>query len=231
MDCKQVLVLKLFFAKPEFYIGDFIKGTLLLESERPSILEKIVFEINKVENWGFEGSQPVSHSEIICSFDLDLNNGKTLTKIQNCYIMPGGKNKIPFNFKINKQLLPSFEYPLQDKFAFLRYHFNIKIYSSSFIKLVWNHYLNLLSRPVINLQKELLTKTIEKNVKKWNLISAGSSKLTVTIPENNYKINSGIKVTIVVDNTLGKEQAKEVKIKFLRIIFLVIVRLFNILYL
>ena len=59
---------------------------------------------------------------------------------------------------------------------------------------------------------------IEKNVKKWNLISAGSSKLTVTIPENNYKINSGIKVTIVVDNTLGKEQAKEVKIKFLRII-------------
>ena len=218
MDCKQVLVLKLFFAKPEFYTGDFIKGTLLLESERPSILEKIVFEINKVENWGFEGCQPVSYSEIICSFDLDLNNGKTLTKIQNCYIMPGGKNKIPFNFKINKQLLPSFEYPLQDKFAFLRYHFNIKIYSSSFIKLVWNHYLNLLSRPVINLQKELLTKTIEKNVKKWNLISAGSSKLTVTIPENNYKINSGIKVTIVVDNTLGKEQAKEVKIKFLRII-------------
>ena len=218
MDCKQVLNLRLYFAKPQFYIGDFIKGTLLLESQRPSIIEKIVFEILAVENWSIEGNPPASWSEIICSFNLDLNNGKTLQKIQGCYMMPGGKNKIPFNFKINRQLFPSFEFPLQDRFSFLRYHFNVKIYSSSFVKLVWNHYLCLLSRPIINPQKELLTQTIQKNIKKWGLVGIGATKLTVSIPENNYKANTEIKVTIVVDNTQGKEQAKEAKVKLNRII-------------
>ena len=218
MDCKQVLVLKLFFAKPEFYTGDFIKGTLLLESQRPSIIEKIIFELLCIENWTFEKNNPVAWSEVICSFNLDLNNGKSLTKIQDCYMMPGGKNKIPFNFKINKQLLPSFEFPLQDKFCFLRYHFNVKIYSSSFIKLIWNHYLCLLSRPNINLQKQVLTQTIQKSLKKWGLVGIGATKLVVSIPQNDYKVNSEIKVTVVVDNTQGKEQAKEAKVKLSRII-------------
>ena len=218
MDCKQILDLKLYFAKPQFYIGDFIKGTLLLESQRPSIIEKIIFEIVAVENWTLEGTSPSTWSETICSFDLDLNNGKSLQKIQGCYMMPGGKNKIPFNFKINRQLFPSFEFPLQDKFSYLRYHFNIKIYSSSFVKLVWNHYLCLLSRPIINLQKEILTQTIQKNIKKWGLVGIGATKLTVSIPENNYKVNTEIKVTIVVDNTQGKEEAKEAKVKLIRTI-------------
>ena len=218
MDCKQILDLKLYFAKPQFYIGDFIKGTLLLESQRPSIIEKIIFEILAVENWTLEGTPPSTWSETICSFNLDLNNGKSLQKIQGCYMMPGGKNKIPFNFKINRQLFPSFEFPLQDKFSYLRYHFNIKIYSSSFVKLVWNHYLCLLSRPIINLQKEILTQTIQKNIKKWGLVGIGATKLTVSIPENNYKVNTEIKVTIVVDNTQGKEVAKEAKVKLIRTI-------------
>ena len=218
MDCKQILDLKLYFAKPQFYIGDFIKGTLLLESQRPSIIEKIIFEIVAVENWTLEGTSPSTWSETICSFDLDLNNGKSLQKIQGCYMMPGGKNKIPFNFKINRQLFPSFEFPLQDKFSYLRYHFNIKIYSSSFVKLVWNHYLCLLSRPIINLQKAILTQTIQKNIKKWGLVGIGATKLTVSIPENNYKVNTEIKVTIVVDNTQGKEEAKEAKVKLIRTI-------------
>ena len=218
MDCKQILDLKLYFAKPQFYIGDFIKGTLLLESQRPSIIEKIIFEIIAVENWTLEGTSPSTWSETICSFNLDLNNGKSLQKIQGCYMMPGGKNKIPFNFKINRQLFPSFEFPLQDKFSYLRYHFNIKIYSSSFVKLVWNHYLCLLSRPIINLQKAILTQTIQKNIKKWGLVGIGATKLTVSIPENNYKVNTEIKVTIVVDNTQGKEEAKEAKVKLIRTI-------------
>jgi len=218
MDCKQIIDLKLYFAKPQFYIGDFIKGTLLLESQRPSIIEKIIFEILAVENWTVEGTPPSTWSETICSFNLDLNNGKSLQKIQGCYMMPGGKNKIPFNFKINRQLFPSFEFPLQDKFSYLRYHFNIKIYSSSFVKLVWNHYLCLLSRPIINLQKAILTQTIQKNIKKWGLVGIGATKLTVSIPENNYKVNTEIKVTIVVDNTQGKEEAKEAKVKLIRTI-------------
>jgi len=218
MDCKQVLNLRLYFAKPKFFIGDFIKGTLLLESQRPSIIEKIIIEVLCVENWTFQNNNPVAWSEVICSFNLDLNNGKSLTKIQDCYMMPGGQNKIPFNFKINKQLLPSFEFPLLDKFSFLRYHFNVKIYSSSFIKLIWNHYLCLLARPIINLQKQVLTQTIQKSLKKWGLVGIGTTKLTVSIPQNDYKVNSEIQLTVVVDNKQGKEAAKEAKVKLSRII-------------
>ena len=217
MDCKQNLNLKLLFSKPAFFVGEFIKGTLLLETEKPSIIEKIVFEINMVQEWKIEPNPPRNFVQNMCLFNLDLDNGKTLQKMQNSYIMPGGKNSIPFNFKLIKEAFPCFEYPLFDKYGFLRYHFNVKIFSCHFYKLIWNHYLCLLARPVININNQL-TQTIGKNVKKLFLMDLGSALLTVTIPENNYKITSQIIVKIIVDNINGKEPTKETKVKFVRII-------------
>ena len=82
MDCKQTLDLKLYFKKPEFFVDDYINGTLLLESERPSIVEKIVFEINMLQEYKIEGNAPVKYTENICTFDLDLNKGKLYLKFR-----------------------------------------------------------------------------------------------------------------------------------------------------
>ena len=175
MDCKQTLDLKLYFKKPEFFVDDFINGTLLLESERPSIVEKIVFEVNMLQEYKIEGNAPAKYTENICTFDLDLSKGKSLSEIQNCYVMPGGKNMIPFNFKFSNELLPCFEFPLSDKYAFLRYQFNVKVYSSSFNKLLWNHFLFLKARPVANVNKDSLSKTIDRNIKKMGLFASGTT--------------------------------------------------------
>ena len=218
MDCKQTLDLKLYFKKPEFFVDDYINGTLLLESERPSIVEKIVFEINMLQEYKIEGNAPVKYTENICTFDLDLNKGKTLSQIQNCYVMPGGKNMIPFNFKFSNELLPCFEFPLSDKYAFLRYQFNVKVYSSSFDKLLWNHFLFLKARPVANVNKDSLSKTIDRNIKKMGLFASGTTVMTVTIPENNFKVDGTLNVSVNIDNTYGKEPTKEAKVKYTRII-------------
>ena len=218
MDCKQNLNLKLLFAKPAFFVGEFIKGTLLLETEKPSIIEKIIIEINMVQEWKIEANPPMKFVQNMCLFYLDLDSCKTLQKMQNSYIMPGGKNSIPFNFKLVKEAFPCFEYPLVDKYGFLRYHFNVKIFSCHFNKLIWNHYLCLLSRPIININNQLLTQTIGKNIKKLGLMDMGSALLTVTIPDNNFKISSQINVKIIVDNINGKEPTKETKVKFIRIV-------------
>ena len=218
MDCKQALDLKLYFKKQEFFVDDIINGTLLLESERPSIVEKIVFEINMLQEYKIEGNAPAKYTENICTFDLDLNKGKTLSPIQNCYVMPGGKNMIPFNFKFSNELLPCFEFPLSDKHAFLRYQFKVKVYSSSFDKLLWNHFLFLKARPVANVNNESLSKTIDRNIKKMGLIAKGTTVMKVTIPENNFKVDGTLKVNINIDNQYGKEPTKEAKVKYTRII-------------
>ena len=67
--------------------------------------------------------------------------------------MPGGENNIPINLKINKDLAPSFEYPLREKFAYIRYSFNIRIFSTSFENTFFNFDLALFSRPSIDNKK------------------------------------------------------------------------------
>ena len=218
MDCKQKLELKLYFMKPEFFIDEFISGNLYLKSTRPSIIEKIVFEINVVEEWNLDGKSPTKFVQNVCSFNLKLEKCTTMSKIEDCYVMASGKNVIPFNFKFKNEVLPSFEFPLGDKYAYIRYLLKVNIYSSSFHKLVWNHYIFFKSRPFINLNEELLCKTIDKNIKKWNLIGKGTTVMRVDIPENNFKINSILKIKVSVDNIYGKEPTKEVKVKFRRIV-------------
>ena len=218
MDCKQKLDLKLYFMKPEFFIDEFISGNLLLRSARPSIIEKIIFEINVVQEWNIDGKSPTKFIQNICRFNLKLEKSETMSKIEDCYVMPSGNNIIPFNFKFKNDILPSFEFPLGDKHAYIRYLLKINIYSSSFHKLVWNHYIFFKSRPFINLNEQLLYKTIDKTIKKWNLIGKGTTVMRVDIPENNFKVDSTLKVKVSVDNIYGKEPTKEVKIKFKRII-------------
>ena len=51
MELRQYLNLTLLFDKPTFLIGEYIKGTLILETAKPSLIEKIILEVNMVEEW------------------------------------------------------------------------------------------------------------------------------------------------------------------------------------
>ena len=219
MTQKQNLEVKLEFEKDFFYIGEPIKGNLLLISERPSIIEKIVAEIRIVQSWKINNDNPLILYGQVGDYELDLNHAPTLNKIQECYVMPGGENNIPMNLKIDKDLAPSFEYPVGEKFAHIRYSFNIRIFSTSFENTFFNFDLALFSRPSIDNKKKLLNKSVTKTLKKWGMFNIGTTILTCSIPENNYKYDdNSCKVIIHIDNTNGRAATKEAKIKFIRTI-------------
>ena len=218
-DLKQNLQIKLFFEKKFFYIGDPIEGKLILISERPSIIEKITFEISCIQSWKYNSKSPFILKEKIETIELDLSHASSLNPIQGWYVMPGGEHIIPFKFKISNNINPCFEYPAGDIYAYLRYSFDVQIYSTSFNNTFSSFNLALYSRPSIDNKNKLLSKSITKTLKKWGLIGIGTTVLTVSIPDNNLKYDdSSFKTIIYIDNINGKETTKEIKVKFTRII-------------
>ena len=217
-DLQQNLQLKLVFDKKFFYIGEPIGGKLILISEKPSIIEKIVVEICCFKSWKFNSKNSLLSNEIIEKIQLDLSHAPSLSQIQGCYVMPGGENIIPFKFKISDNIHPCFEYPLGEIYAFLRYSFDIQVYSTSFRNTNFRFCLPLNSRPSIDKNK-LLSKSVTKNLKKWGLIGIGTTILTVSIPDDNFKYDdSTLKAVVYVDNTGGKATTNEIKAKLTRFI-------------
>ena len=218
-ELKQNLQINLRFIKKFFYIGEPIEGHLTLISERPSIIEKILVEIHCFQSWKFNSKQSLSIKEKIETIELDLSHAPSLSQVQGCYVMPGGENIIPFKLKITDNIHPCFEYPLGEIYAFLRYSFDIQIYSTSFKNTNFRFCLPIYSRPSIDNKNKLLNKSVTKTLKKWGLIGIGTTILTVSIPDDNFKYNdSSLKAVIYVDNTGGKATTNEIKVKLTRLI-------------
>lgn len=216
MDKKQNLEVKINYDKPAFYVGELITGNLVLNSEKSSIIEKIVAEIYLIQKWIIDDNS-ILLKKSIGNTEFDLS--ASLSKVEGCYVMKGGSNKIPFKIKINDFLDPCFEYPLKDKYAFLRYKLDIMIYSMSFKNTSFNFSLRLLSRPNIDYKKKFLTKSVSNPLKKWGLFGIGTPSLTVSIPDNNVKYDdNNFKIIINIDNRNGKESTKELKVKLMRTI-------------
>ena len=220
MEGKQKLDLKILLDKPSFYIDEIITGNLIFQTERSSIIEKIVIEIIFFQKFNTPVNPqnlPIICFEKLCCFELVLE--PFLSKVEGCYILKGGNTKIPFKIDLKRDLYPCFEFPLKDKYAFLRYKMDINIFSMSFNKTQFSHYIRLLSRPIINDKNKCLNKSISKNLKKWNIINIGTTTLTVSIPDNNCKYDdTNFKVIVFIDNLNGKESTKEIKVKLMRTI-------------
>ena len=218
-NLKQNLQINLRFIKKFFYIGEPIEGHLTLISERPSIIEKILVEIHCFQSWKFNSKQSLSIKDKIETIELDLSHAPSLSQVQGCYVMPGGENIIPFKLKISENICPCFEYPLGDIYGYLRYSFDIQIYSTSFNNTFSRFCLPLYSRPSIDNKNKLLSKSTTKTLKKWGLFGIGTTILTVSIPDNNFKYNdNNFKAIIYVDNSNGRANTHEIKVKLIRLI-------------
>ena len=221
MEGKQNLDIKLNFDKPTFYIGELLTGHIILYTEKSSVIEKILVTITLTENWDVNNKsfKPVYNSRIIGSLELDLNILPNISKVDGCYIIPGGVNKLPFKIRMLDDLYPCFEYPFKNIFASLRYRFNIKVFSMSFKNVFFMFNLQLFSRPNIDYKKKCLNKSITKTLKKWKLFDIGTTTLTVSIPDNNFKFDdTNFKIICHIDNSNGKETTKGIKLSLMRVI-------------
>ena len=212
--------IKLYFNKKCFYVGEFIKGNIEVNLDSIGVLNGILIEIYSNETWKIKDYKEIktklvksmNDRQLIVKYELDLSKFD-FEKIDNSFILPQGKNIIPFNFRFSEENTPVFEYPTNDKRGSARYDFCVTM-QSPYIKGNVSAFLCLISRPIMD--SENLTKSITQQVYKWNLIGRGETLLEVKLPDNNFKYDSLSKVIILIDNTNGKTAVKEYKIMLIR---------------
>ena len=217
---KQNANIKVHFVKNYFYVGEFIKGNIEIYLNSTAIISGILIEIYLSENWKVkdgssdQGSKTMTNGKTVLTYNLDLKRMNKFKMVDNDILLPSGINLIPFNFRFSEELNPSFEYPLPNKRAYLRYNFNVKV-NSPYIIGNSSYIICFISRPVIESEK-LLTKSINQHVRKWKIFDKGDTVLKISIPENNYKYDSNCIVTIHIDNTKGKASTKVYKMMLMR---------------
>ena len=219
MELRQNLECKVQFDKPYFFSGECIQGFIILQTERTALIGRLFISIDSIQKWEIFGQLPLVNTSRICNIELDLGKTLPLSDIEGNYLLKRGVTKIPFKLKILNELDPCFEYPLKDKYGFLRYNFTITIYSISFKQTYFNCNLRLFSRPNIDNKKKCLNKSVSKTLKKWGIFNIGTTNLTVSIPDNNFKYDdTNFKIAIFIDNIHGKETIREVRLKLTRLI-------------
>lgn len=216
---QQTANIKVYFDKPMFYIGEFIRGNIEINVTSTIIVQSLLIQIKIIENWKVkEGSNEkmvkMFKEKDIINYNLDLKKLKKFQIVDNEIILPSGISFIPFNFRFSEENIPSFEYPLPNKIASIRYKFIVNVNSPN-LKGNSSYFICFISRPIID-SKKILTKSINQHIKKWKIFDRGDTVLKVSIPDNNYLYNSNCTVSIEIDNNKGKAFTKFYKIMLIR---------------
>ena len=215
---QQNLTLKVYFDKSYFFVGEYIKGNIEINLNSDTEISGITIQIIPEEYWkvkdGSEYKSNLVNNNNIVKYNLDLKTFKQYNYNNGKILLTSGISFIPFNFRFSENNFPSFEYPKPEFRAYIRYNFNVTIYSNFKIR-NGSYYLCLKSRPYIGAEK-ILTKSINQPIKKWKIFNKGDTILKISIPEDNFKYDSICKLTIEIDNTKGKESTKESKIMLIR---------------
>ena len=208
------------FEKSCFYVGEFIKGNIEINTSSSAIIKDITIEIFLTEEWKLkEGDKTKTFSDKkrVVLYNLNIKSLKVFKIVdEDNLILPIGLTFIPFNFHFSEQNIPCFEFPCPDKRASIRYSF-IATIDSTFTNGSAIVPICLLSRPIIETEKKL-SASIKQTIKKWKLFGEGDTELKVSFPENNYKYDSICKLKIEIDNTKGKIATKEYKVTLIRTI-------------
>ena len=203
--------------KPYYFKGDNIEGKIIITCFSKIILNEITLSLYSIENWIIQETSTIKYGEkntqIISKFDLEINallNNKKYTQI-----LPPGTHIFPFIIELPNYLQPSFEYPIPNRSAYLRYVLESEIISND-IKLKYNKY--ILVKGGYKLLKSPKIFNSISNVHRWGIFDVGSTILKVSYKKNNYKIDELVPLNIEIDNTRGKLKVKECKIRILRTI-------------
>ena len=215
---KPVVNITIHYNKSCFFLGEFIKGHIEINTSISALITDIEIEIFLKEYWKIQYNNIIDNfTNRVVDYKLNLNKINKLRKIdEQQMLLPAGKTLIPFNFRFSEENIPCFEYPLPQNRAYIRYNFVVNLISHNIIGTATAP-LCLLSRPIINSEKKL-TMSIKQTVKKWMLFREGDTILNVNVPENNFKYDSFCQLNIEIDNTKGKISTKELKITLIRTI-------------
>ena len=200
--------------KPDYFKGDYVEGSIILNSPGSVVLNDIHLNLFLSENWNYiENNQPQSELNNQMLLTIKIGIQKILKINSDLINLNPGAFNFPFKFKLPDYLQPSFEYPKDNQRGFLRYVLQAKIISN-FVRGETSVLIFIKSRPIILNCPLSFSSAI--NVHKWGMFDEGSTILKVSYLTSNYQIRSQIPFTVEINNTRGKLQVKSVIAKIIR---------------
>ena len=201
----------------EFYFkGETVVGNVILDVLFNITLSEITISFYMNENWLIQETSTVKYGEknnqLLSKFDLGIN--KILNNNNEIKTLSPGRYVFPFKIELPSYLQPSFEYPIPNREAYLRYSLESEIISKD-IKL--NSKLNILIKSnikILNNQSKIYSSVA--NVHKWGMFDGGTTVLKVSMNKNNYKIDELAQLNIEIDNNRGKLKVQKCKIRAIR---------------
>ena len=209
-------MLRIELEKILFFNGEPVGGQVILTCSNDIILNDILMNLNIIENWSVDKGSNEKDSELktqtLVTFKLSI--GKLLNITTQLISLKSGTYNFPFQFSLPQNLQPSFEYPFNDKRAYIRYSL-IGVIQSPYVQGSSSTFLIIKSRP--SQQNSPLTLTATGNIHKWlGLIDSGSTVLRVNYPRTDYKVEEKIPLTVEIDNTKGEIKVIQTKIDIIR---------------
>ena len=203
--------------KEYYFKGEIIEGNIILNCISNLTLNEISIALYSKENWIIQETSTIKYGEknnqLLSKFDIGLN--KILNNNKDINVLVPGRYIFPFQIQLPNYLQPSFEYPIPNRAAYLRYLLESEIISND-IKTKSNIYI-LIKGSFILLRTPKIFSSVT-NVHKWGMFDGGSTILKVSYKKNNFTIDEMIPLNIDIDNTRGKLKVKESKIRIIRTI-------------
>ena len=200
--------------KDGYYESQLLTGNIKFELNDDITINEIIFKIRLLQ--AFRVKQLINQYINNFSQDIILTNALNISNLKNFKNnkIPKGINRIPFSFFLPSNLVPSFEYPKDDKKSFIRYILSAE-FSLENKKYITEEYIYIKQRP-------FNVPSLIKNVETKPIRSFGSSKgeatLNLYITTYDIRINDPLNFTVEIDNTKCQDNAIQIIIKVFRII-------------
>ena len=203
--------------KEYYFKGDIVEGNIILNCISNITLNEITISLYLKENWIIQETSDTRYREkndqLLSKFDIGIN--KILNNNNDINTLSPGRYIFPFKLELPSYLQPSFEYPIPNRSAYLRYLLESEIISNE-IKSKSSLFLLIKANSILLNTPKIFTSIT--NVHKWGMFDGGSTILKVSYKKNNYKIDEMVPLNIEIDNNRGKLKVKECKIRIIRTI-------------
>lgn len=195
----------------ECFQDDYITGKVILNPFTSLLIQDISLKLMVNESWIYTASESNVRNEKLNTpvIDKRIGIGNLLNINTNLINLQPGTFTFPFTLKVPPLVNPSFEFPLPQRRAYIRYNLIAQIISS--------YAQGEASQPILILARPKSTagplnfKSMG-GVKVMGLFDKGQCGIDVSYPSNNCKVGSKVRVSVGVNNSGCNLEVSKVKI-------------------
>ena len=205
------------FKKESYYEGQVCEGVIIFEPKQRIAIQDILIKFHYSEYivYVIDEKDTVTelNSNVFFEKPIGAANYLNMNGQGGMISLNPGSYKFPFQFTLPNNIPPSFEYPIRNKRASLRYTFSATVLSP-YVKTLTESYIWIKQRPIS--VPDTIKHENYVNVKNVGIITRGKSGIALFTMENNYRINDMLPFTVDIYNDECGVQVKEVKISLKR---------------